>query len=71
MNLNEIKTNLDHSDYQYWLKAIAALKDFDESVPVPLLNRKLHFSAFICCNGAWEVANAKFVCIVTGNDEVR
>ena len=47
MNLNEIKTNLDHSDYQYWLKTIAALNDFDESVAVPLLKRKLHDPKFL------------------------
>lgn len=47
MDLSEIKANLDHTDYQYRLKAIAALKDFDDAIAVPLLRSKLHDSEFL------------------------
>ena len=47
MDLSEIETNLDHADYQYRLKAIAALKDFDATIADPLLRQKLHDSEFL------------------------
>ena len=47
MDLNEIEVLIDHDDYQYRLKAIAALKDFEASVAVPLLRGKLHDPEFL------------------------
>ncbi len=47
MDLHEIEANLDHADYQYRLKAIAALKDFDATIAVPLLRSKLHDCEFL------------------------
>lgn len=47
MDLSEIRANLDHEDYQYRLKAIAALKDFEADVAVPLLQSRLHDGEFL------------------------
>lgn len=47
MNLVDIDTNLNHSDYQYRLKAIAALKDFDGTIAVPRLCQKLQDPEFL------------------------
>ncbi len=47
MDLNEIDLNLDHADYQYRLKAIAALKDFDSTIAVPRLRQKLQDPEFL------------------------
>ncbi len=47
MELSEIEANLNHDDYQYRLKAIAALKDFEATIAVPLLRQKLHDSEFL------------------------
>ena len=47
MDLNELEAQLDHADYQYRLKAIASLKDFDATIAVPLLRRKLHDPEFL------------------------
>ncbi len=47
MDLAEIEAKLDHADYQYRLKAIAALKDFAPEIAVPLLQSKLHDPEFL------------------------
>lgn len=47
MEIHEIETALEQSDSQYRLKAIAALKDYDSEVAVPILISKLHDSEFL------------------------
>jgi HEAT repeat protein len=47
MDLREIETLLNQSDYQYRLKAISALKDYGAAIAVPLLTSKLHDSEFL------------------------
>jgi hypothetical protein len=47
MHIHEIETKLNHPDFQYRLKAISALKDYDSEVAVPLLVGKLHDSEFL------------------------
>ena len=47
MDLAEIEAKLDQADYQYRLKAIAALKDFPSEIAVPLLQSKLHDPEFL------------------------
>lgn len=47
MDLNEIEVLLDHDDYQYRLKAIAALKNFEAPIAVPHLRSKLHDPEFL------------------------
>lgn len=47
MDINEIKTTLNHPDFQYRLKAISALKDYDPEVAVPILIGKLHDPEFL------------------------
>lgn len=47
MDLAEIEANLNHADFQYRLKAIAALKDFEASTAVPLLQSKLKDPEFL------------------------
>lgn len=47
MNLHEIETNLKNPDFHCRLKAIAALKDYDAEVSVPLLAEQLHDPEFL------------------------
>jgi HEAT repeat protein len=47
MDIHEIETTLNHSDFQYRLKAISALKDYDPEVAVPILTGKLHDPEFL------------------------
>jgi HEAT repeat protein len=47
MELDEIKSFLDNSDFQYRLRALTALKDYDAEVAVPLLINKLHDPEFL------------------------
>jgi HEAT repeat protein len=47
MDIHEIKTALNNSDFQYRLKAIAALKDYTPEIAVPLLTSKLRDSEFL------------------------
>lgn len=47
MEIHEIETMLDRSDFQYRLKAISALKDYDSEVAVPLIIGKLHDPEFL------------------------
>lgn len=47
MELDEIKQGLNQSDFQYRLKAITALKDYDAEVAVPLLLSQRHDSEFL------------------------
>jgi HEAT repeat protein len=47
MDIHEIETMLNHLDFQYRLKAISALKDYDSDVAVPLLIGKLHDPEFL------------------------
>ncbi len=47
MNINEIETSLNNPDFQYRLKAIAALKDYSPEIAVPLLTSKLHDPEFL------------------------
>jgi HEAT repeat protein len=47
MNLNQIETELQNSDFQYRLKAIAALKDYPPDVVVPLLAKHIQDPEFL------------------------
>jgi HEAT repeat protein len=47
MEIDEIKTGLDHPDFQYRLKAIAALKDYPIETAAPLLIGKLQDQHFV------------------------
>jgi HEAT repeat protein len=47
MDLTEIEAKLEHSDFQYRLKAIAALKAYDADIAVPILVSKLHDPEFL------------------------
>lgn len=47
MDIRELETNLNHSDFQYRLKAISALKDYEPEVAVPLLVAKLNDPEFL------------------------
>lgn len=47
MDLSQIETDLQNPDFQYRLKAIAALKDYPSDVAVPILSRHLHDSEFL------------------------
>jgi HEAT repeat protein len=47
MDIHEIETTLNHSDFQYRLKAISALKDYEPEVAVPILTGKLHDPEFL------------------------
>jgi HEAT repeat protein len=47
MDIHEIETTLNHTDFQYRLKAISALKDYDPGVAVPMLVGKLHDPEFL------------------------
>lgn len=47
MDIHQIETSLDNPDFQYRLKAIAALKDYSSDIAVPLLTRKLDDPEFL------------------------
>ncbi len=47
MEIDKIKAELENPNFQYRLKAIAALKDYESEVAVPLLTSKLHDSEFL------------------------
>lgn len=47
MEIHQIKAELKNPDFQYRLKAIAALKDYESEVAVPLLTSKLQDSEFL------------------------
>jgi HEAT repeat protein len=47
MDIYEIETKLNDSDYQHRLKAISALKDYDPEVAVTRLTSKLHDPEFL------------------------
>lgn len=47
MELELIKSNLHHPDFQYRLKAIAALKNYSPEIAVPLLQTKIHDPEFL------------------------
>ena len=47
MELHQIEADLKNPDFQYRLKAIAALKDYDSEVAVPLLTNNLNDSEFL------------------------
>lgn len=47
MDLNQIETDLQNADFQYRLKAIAALKDHPAEVAVPLLTRHIQDPEFL------------------------
>jgi HEAT repeat protein len=47
MDLHQIETNLQNSDFQYRLKAIAALKEYSADVAVPFLSQHLHDPEFL------------------------
>ena len=47
MELQEIKANLNNSDFSYRLKAIDALNNYQPEIAVPLLKTKLHDSEFL------------------------
>lgn len=47
MDLNQIETDLQNSDFQYRLKAIAALKDYPSDVAVPILTKYIQDPEFL------------------------
>jgi HEAT repeat protein len=47
MDLHQIETDLQNSDFQYRLKAIAALKDQPAEIAVPLLTRHIQDPEFL------------------------
>ena len=47
MDLHEIETSLNNPDFQYRLKAVAALKDYQPEIAVPLLKGKLDDPEFL------------------------
>lgn len=47
MELQEIKVNLNNSDFSYRLKAIDALNKYQSEIAVPLLKTKLYDSEFL------------------------
>jgi HEAT repeat protein len=47
MDLNQIRTNLQSSDFQYRLKAIATLKDYPSDVAVPILTQHIQDPEFL------------------------
>ncbi|HIK03520.1 MAG TPA: HEAT repeat domain-containing protein [Trichormus sp. M33_DOE_039] len=47
MDLNQIETNLQNTDFQYRLKAISALQDYPTDVAVPLLSRHIQDPEFL------------------------
>jgi HEAT repeat protein len=47
MQLHQIETDLQNPDYQYRLKAIAALKDYPSEVAVPILKQHIRDREFL------------------------
>lgn len=47
MDLSQIETNLQNSDFQYRLQAISALQDYPTNVAVPLLSRHIQDPEFL------------------------
>jgi HEAT repeat protein len=47
MELRQIETDLQNSDFQYRLRAIAALKNYPSEIAVPLLNRHVQDPEFL------------------------
>ena len=47
MELQQIENNLNNPDFQYRLKAVSALKDYESDVAVPLLTGKLRDREFL------------------------
>ena len=47
MDLNQIETDLQNSDFQYRIKAIAALKDYSAEVAVPILTHHVQDPEFL------------------------
>lgn len=47
MELSDIETNLQNSDFQYRLKAIAALKDYPPDIAVPILTEQIQDPEFL------------------------
>ncbi|GBF81646.1 HEAT repeat domain-containing protein [Aphanothece sacrum] len=47
MNIHEIETSLNNSDFQYRLKGISSLKDYPPEIAVPLLTSKLNDPEFL------------------------
>ncbi len=47
MELEQIQTDLQHADFQYRLKAIAALKEYSSDVAVPFLRNHIHDPEFL------------------------
>lgn len=47
MDLHQIETDLQNSDFQYRLKAISALKDYPAEVAVPLLTKHIQDPEFL------------------------
>jgi HEAT repeat protein len=47
MDIHEIETMLNQSDFQYRLQAISALKDYDSEVAVPLMIGKINDPEFL------------------------
>ncbi len=47
MDIHEIEASLENSDFQYRLKAIAALKNYTPEIAVPLLKSKLNDPEFL------------------------
>ena len=47
MDLHQIENDLKNSDFQYRLKAIAALKEYPAEVAVPILNRHIQDPEFL------------------------
>lgn len=47
MDIHEIETSLNNPDFQYRLKAIAALKDYPPDIAIPLLTSKIDDPEFL------------------------
>ncbi len=47
MNIAQIEANLKNPDFQYRLKAVTALKDYDSEIAVPILTNLLNDSEFL------------------------
>ncbi len=47
MDLSQIETNLQNPDFQYRIKAIAALKDYETEVAIPILLRHIKDPEFL------------------------
>lgn len=47
MKIDQIKSNLQNSDYQYRIKAIAALRDYPPEIAIPLLTKHILDKEFL------------------------